>query len=51
LMTLPRGNGAPTAHALRRRTVSNDALMAGPAIAIEDEQVSLFLQDLWELHR
>ena len=50
-MTLPRGNGAPAAHALRRRTVSSDALMAGPAIVIEDAQVSLFRQDLWGLHR
>ena len=43
LMTLPRANGSPIAHAFSRRTVSNDALMAVPAIVTEGEQVSLFL--------
>jgi hypothetical protein len=46
LMTLPRANGSPMAQAFKRRTVSNDALMATPAIAIEGEQVSLFLKQL-----
>jgi hypothetical protein len=46
LMTLPLANGSPMAHAFNLRTVSNDALMAVPAIVIEVERVNLFLKRL-----